>query len=365
MKRLSMLLGGLLLVAALVGCPGEKKSEEAVQEPTKPAAAEKAAKQDPLAAWQPKFDPSGAEYTYLLSNVSHPAIEGVSFGYRLRDKVWERSGGRLYVDFRPLSQLGQEKAVLSKLKLGAIQGMLCSSVAAANVADTLGIVNLPFVVDSFDKLDTFRNDPELFAEFSNSALGQGLKVVDVTGYGSYGWATKDPVRNLDDARKVNFRIAQAPVNADIYKAWGLKFTVMPWGDVPQALQTGVINGLDHTPIVCNLTRKFEVARYLTRIDYAQGLFIHLMNKAWFERLPADLQQILMEAIAEESAASRARTREQQQEQTAAAEAKGVEFFDLTEADRQKLIEMSAPVYKAWGEKIGVEYLQKVQQRLGN
>ncbi|MEZ4485648.1 MAG: TRAP transporter substrate-binding protein DctP [Syntrophotaleaceae bacterium] len=213
--------------------------------------------------------------------------------------------------------------------------------AAANVADTLGVVNLPFVVDSFDKLDIFRNDAELFGEFSNSALGQGLKVVDVTGYGSYGWATKEPVRNLEDARKVNFRIAQAPVNADIYKSWGLKFTVMPWGDVPQALQTGVIDGLDHTPIVCNLTRKFEVARYLTRIDYAQGLFIHLMNKAWFDRLPADLQQILMEVIAEESAASRARTRDQQEAQIAAAEANGVQFFELSEADRQKLIELSA------------------------
>ncbi len=363
MKRLSYLLGGLLLIVGLVGCPGEKKTAEAEKKPAQPAAEAPPAKQDPLAAWQPDFDPSGAEYTYLLSNVSHPAIEGVSAGYRIRDKVWERSGGRLYVDFRPLSQLGQEKAVLSKLKLGAIQGMLCSSVAAANVADTLGIVNLPFVIDSFDKLDTFRNDPELFDEFRNCALGQKLMVVDVTGYGSYGWATKEPVRTLEDARKVNFRIAQAPVNADTYKSWGLKFTVMPWGDVPQALQTGVIDGLDHTPIVCNLTRKFEVARYLTRIDYAQGLFVHLMNKSWFDRLPADLQEILLQVIVEESAASRARTRQQQQEQIAAAEAKGVEFIDLPEADRQQLVKLSEPLYETWGKKVGADYLQKVQQRL--
>lgn len=357
-------MGGLLLTALLVGCPGEKQTEKGTQD-SDPAAATQAKEQNPLEAWQPAFDPSGAEYTYLLSNVSHPAIEGVSVGYRIRDRVWERSGGRLYVDFRPLSQLGEERAVLSKLRLGAIQGVLCSSVAAANVADTLGIVNLPFVVDSFDKLETFRNDAELFDEFSNSALGQGLMVVDVTGHGSYGWATKKPVRNLDDARTINFRVAEAPVNTDIYKSWGLRFTVMPWGDVPQALQTGVIDGLDHTPIVCNLTRKFEVAGYMTRVDYAQGLFIHMMNKTWFERLPSDLQAILLEVITEESAASRARTRQQEMEQIAAAEAKGVKFFSLSEADRQQLIELSAPVYESWGEKIGVDYLQKVRQRLGD
>ena len=96
------------------------------------------AKDDPLANWQPKFDPSGAEFKYLLSCVGHPAIEGVAVGYRIRDKVWEKSNGRLYVDFRPLSLLGGEKDVIRKLQMGAIQGMMSSSVAAANVSNTLG-----------------------------------------------------------------------------------------------------------------------------------------------------------------------------------------------------------------------------------
>jgi len=328
-----------------------------------PALAEE--KADPLAAWKPKFDPSGAKYTYILSNVSHPAIEGIAVGYRIRDKVWERSGGRLYVDFRPLAQLGGEKDVISKLKLGAVQGMLSSSVAAANVADKLGIVNLPYVIDTFDKLDKFRNTPELFDEFRKSALPQGIMVVDITGYGTYGWATTTPVRNLEEAKGVNFRIAEAPVNADIYKAWALKFTVMPWPDVPQALQTGVINGLDHTPIVCNITKKFEVAKYFTAVDYAQGLFIHLMNKRWFDKLPADLQTILITAIEEESAAAREATRRQQEQQIADAKAKGIVFYSLAENDKKKLVELAAPVYQAWGAKIGPDYLSKVRKALGD
>jgi len=320
---------------------------------------------DPLAAWTPKFDPKGAQYTYLLSNVDHPAIEGIAVGYRIRDKVWERSGGRLFVDFRPLAQLGGERDVIQKLKMGAVQGMLCSSVAAVNVADKLGIVNLPFVIDSFDKLEKFRQTPELFNEFRDSALKQGIMVVDFTGYGPYGWATTVPVRSLEDARKVNFRVAQAPVNADIYKAWGLKFTVMPWPDVPQALQTGVINGLDHTPIVCSVTRKFDVAKHFTRLDYAQGLYIHLMNKAWFDKLPADLQKILLQTIEEESALARAATEKQQQEQIAEATSRGVEFLALAPAERAKLIELSAPVYEKWGPKVGSDYLQRVQSQLAN
>jgi TRAP-type C4-dicarboxylate transport system substrate-binding protein len=321
-------------------------------------------KKDPLAAWKPKFDPSGAEYTYILSNVSHPVIEGVGVGYRIRDAVWEKSGGRLYVDYRPLAQLGGEKDVISKLKLGAVQGMLSSSVAAANVSDRLGIVNLPYVIDTFDKLDQFRNNPELWVPFSNSALDSGLMVPDITGYGPYGWATTTPVRNLADAKTVNFRIAQAPVNADIYKAWGLKFTVLPWPDVPQALQTGVINGLDHTAIVCNITKKFTIAKYFTELNYAQGLFVHIMNKRWFDKLPADLQKVLMDAIADESAKTRELTKQQYSDQVAKAKEAGVEFISLSDADKATLVELAAPVYEAWGAKIGMDYFTKVRTTLG-
>ena len=63
-------------------------------------------KDDPFAAWKPKFDPAGAKYTYLLSTVAHPTINGVSVGYTIHDKVWEKTGGKIYVDFRPLGQLG-------------------------------------------------------------------------------------------------------------------------------------------------------------------------------------------------------------------------------------------------------------------
>ncbi|MDT8441152.1 MAG: TRAP transporter substrate-binding protein [Desulfuromonadales bacterium] len=327
-----------------------------------PAAAE--GKNDPLAKWQPSFDPSGAEYKYLLSCVGHPAIEGVGVGFRIRDKVWEKSGGRLYVDFRPLSLLGGEKDVISKLKLGAIQGMMSSSVAAANVADALGIVNLPYVVDTFEKLDRFRDTPDLWQPFRDAALASNIYVADITGYGSYGWASTTPVRSLAEAQAVNFRVAEAPVNLDLYKAWGLKFTVMPWPDVPQALQTGVIDGLDHTPIVCNISGKFNVAKHYTRLDYAQGLYIHLINQRWLNSLPADLRRILLDTIAEESGAARTLTRTQQEEQIAAAEKEnGVTFYELSGEDRGRLVEMASPVYDKWEEKIGRAYLSRVRAAL--
>ncbi|MGL1931178.1 MAG: TRAP transporter substrate-binding protein [Desulfotalea sp.] len=328
-----------------------------------PVVALAADKKDPLAAWQPKFDPSGAKYTYILSSVAHPVIEGVAAGYKIRDKVWEKTNGQIYVDFRPLAQLGGEKDVINKLNLGAVHGMLSSSVAAANVADKLGVVNLPYIVDTFDKLDTFRNTPELWEPYANSP--KKVVVTDFTGYGPYGWATTTPVKTIADAKGINFRIAEAPVNTDIYKAWGLKFTVMPWPDVPQALQTGVISGLDHTAIVCNVTKKFTIAKSFTDLNYAQGLYVHLTNKRWLKKLPEDLRVIFLEVIAEESAASRIATRAQYKEQVAKAKESGVEFIQLSEADIEQLKVLAEPVIEKWSKKIGPEYLATVREKLNS
>jgi len=322
------------------------------------------AKDDPLATWQPNFDPSRAEYKYLLSCVGHPAIEGVAVGFRIRDKVWEKSNGRLYVDFRPLSLLGGEKDVIRKLQMGAIQGMMSSSVAAANVSNTLGIVNLPYVIDTFDKLEKFRSNPDLWQPFRDAAINQKLVVADITGYGSYGWATKSAVRTLDEAKAINFRIAQAPVNVDFYKAWGLKFTVMPWPDVPQALQTGVITGLDHTPIVCSISGKFNVAKHYTQLDYAQGLYVHLINTRWLNQLPEDLRKILLETITEESAIARSLTRLQQAEQIQSAQSGGVSFYDLSQEEKARLMDLAKPMYDKWGERVGADYLRQVRATLG-
>ena len=93
--------------------------------------------------------------------VRHPAIEGFVVGFKIQDRIREESGGRIFVDFRPLSQLGGEKDVINKLKFGAVQGMMSSSVAAASFAPALGIVNLPYIVDSFYKFEQFRSNEQL------------------------------------------------------------------------------------------------------------------------------------------------------------------------------------------------------------
>ncbi len=314
-----------------------------------------AKKKPSLDKWKPAFDPSGAKYKCIVSNVSHPVIKGVYAGFAIRDELWKRTNGQIYLDYKPFSMLGGEVEVLGQLQMGAIQGMGVSSVAATNMGPRFGLVNLPFLINSFEKLDKFVASGKLFDHFMMAMDHQGIIGMDITGYGNYGWATTTPVRTLADAKKVKFRVAEAEVNQMLYKQWGLNAVVMPWPDVPVALKTGVIEGLDHTPMVCNITKKFEVAKYYTYINYAQGLFIWVFNKAWFNKLPADLQKIFKEVVHDVCAKIRKETKQQEIDQIAKAKAAGIEFISLSAADLKTLREQGNAVHEKYAEAINKLY----------
>ncbi len=327
-----------------------------------------------LDKWKPAFDPSTAKYRCIVSNVSHPVLKGVYAGFAIRDELWKRTNGQIYLDYKPFSMLGGEVEVLNQLQMGAIQGMSCSSVASTNLGPRFGLINLPFLVDSFEKLDKFIDSGKLFDHFLMAMDHQGIMAIDITGYGNYGWATTTPVKNIDDAKKVKFRIAEAAVNKMIYGEWGFNPVVMPWPDVPVALKQGVISGLDHTPSVCNITKKFEVAKYFTQINYAQGLFIWLFNKAWFNTLPPDLQKTFVEVVHEVAAKIRKETVTQEDEEIAKAKAAGIEFFKLSADEMAILKKKGDAVHKAYAQEINKlypadkyrldDYLKDVQKLLG-
>jgi TRAP-type C4-dicarboxylate transport system substrate-binding protein len=328
-----------------------------------------------LDKWKPAFDPSGAKFKCVVSNVSHPAIKGVYAGFAIRDELWKRTNGQIYVDYKPFSILGGEVEVLNQLQMGAIQGMACSSVAAPNMGPRFGLINLPFLVDSFEKLDKFVNSGQLFEHYMNAMDHQGIMGLDITGYGNYGWATTVPVRNLEDAKKIKFRIAEAAVNKLLYNEWGFNPVVMPWPDVPIALKQGVITGLDHTALVCNLDKKFDTAKYYTFVNYAQGLFLWIFNKAWFNSLPPDLQKTFKEVVHDVCAQMRKETVAQEAEQIELAKKnEGVEFITLSAEDLATLKKKGNPVHEKYAEEINklgpgdkyrpANFLKEVQDLLG-
>jgi TRAP-type C4-dicarboxylate transport system substrate-binding protein len=355
--RICILIAVLMLSLLLVfGCSGKQKVESQTME-------KKAA-----------VDSSSPKYRCIVSNLSHPIIKGVFAGFAIRDELIKRTNGQVYFDYKPLSELGIENEVLKKLQKGTIQGMAISPAAASVYGPRAHLLQLPFLVNSFDKLDRFIASGKLFDHLLMALDHRGIMGLDITGFGNYGWATTIPVRTIADSKKVRFRTGETVVNHLLYSEWGFHPVAIPWPDVPIALKKGIIQALDHTPMVCNITKKFEVCKYYTDINYAQGLFIWIFNKAWFNKLPKDLQDTFVDVVHEVCADIRKQTKQQEEDQIVQAKEYGVEFISLSENDTNYLRLQGNVVHEQLKSKINKlykgdkyrpdDYLRDVQNYLG-
>ena len=235
-------------------------------------------------------------------------------------------------------------------------------------------MNLPFLINTNEKLKRFIQNEALYNHFLMAMDHQGITGLGVSTYGSYGWATTTPIQTLSDIKKAKFRIAEAAVNQLTYKSWGVNPIPMPWTDVPVALKQGVITALDHTDLVCDLTRKFEVAKYFTQISYAKGLFIWIFNKAWLASLPEDLRQIFKETVRDVTAAYREQGVQQEIDVKQKIQKAGIQIFQLSDDEMATLMHKGDTVHQRYAPEINrlgpgdtyrpADYLKEVQDFLG-
>ena len=99
----------------------------------------------------------------------------------------------------------------------------------------------------------------------------------------------------------------------------------------------------------------SVAKYFTQINYAQGLFIWVFNKAWLAKLPADLREAFVSSVHDVCAASRVKSLTEENTNIEKAKASGVEFFQLSDGDMATLLQQSEGTYEKYAPEINKIY----------
>lgn len=229
-------------------------------------------------------------------------------------------------------------------------------------------------MNTFEKLEKFVGSGKLYEHYMMAMDHQGIMGLGITGYGVYGLATRRPIRTVVDARKIKIRTAEASVNQSMYRQWGFNPVVMPWPEVSTALKQSVIDALDHTPTVCNITKKFEFAKYYSHLDYSQGIFIWIFNKNWINRLPVGLQETFKQVVHDVCGDIRRQTIQEELDQIEFAKKGGVEFIDFNDADMALLKQKADAVHQQYRNEINSiyagdryrpsDYLKEVEDYLG-
>ena len=110
--------------------------------------------------------------------------------------------------------------------------------------------------------------------------------------------TKSPVKSLQELKGMELRVAGT--SAEILKLLGGTPVAMPQSETPEALQKGVVKGIVSS---LEILQDFKFAAYTpnaTLVDLPVVSFAVVMNKAKWEALPADIQQVMNDLVREQA-----------------------------------------------------------------
>ena len=198
------------------------------------------------------------------------------------------------------SQLGGDKELLQKLKLGTVDMALPSTVMSSE-ADLFGVFEMPYLVKDRSHMKKIENDL-FWKTLAPTVEPKGLKILAVweNGY-RHITNSKRPINTPDDLKGIKLRVPEGKWRVKMFQAYGANPSPMKFSEVFTALQTGVMDGQEN-PFTQIYSAKFqEVQKFLSLTGHVYTPAYATAGAKKWASLPADVRDGL-EAIARETQA---------------------------------------------------------------
>jgi tripartite ATP-independent transporter DctP family solute receptor len=249
-----------------------------------------------LAAMAP-IAPARAQDSFTLNiNTALSTDDPMYIGLEaLKAALEKRTGGKLQVKLFPGSQLGPDEAVLEQARAGASVAVLVDGGRLAPFVKEFGILGAPYLADNFDELRKVVTSPMFEGWVKKLRDASGHQVFAFNWFqGDRHLLTNKPVKVPDDLKGVRMRTPGAPVWLETVRAMGATPTPMPWAEVYSALQLKAIDAAEAQHPAVWGSRLYEVVKHITKTSHFQLITGLVGSRAWYDKLPADMQTALRE-----------------------------------------------------------------------
>ena len=211
-------------------------------------------------------------------------------------KAAELTKGKVKVEVYANSTLYKDKEEMEALQLGAVQ-MLAPSLAKFGPLGVkeFEVFDLPFIFSDYDALRKVTNGP-VGKMLLSKLEPKGIRGLAYWDNGFKSFSANTPIKTPADLKGKKMRIQSSKVLEEQMRSVGSLPQVMAFSEVYQALQTGVVDGTEN-PISNLYTQKMhEVQKHLTLTEHGYLGYAVIVNKKFWDGLPADVRGQLEEAM---------------------------------------------------------------------
>ncbi|MCK1655635.1 TRAP transporter substrate-binding protein [Bradyrhizobium sp. 149] len=281
---------------------------------------------------------------------------------KFKELAEKYTGGKVKVEVYPNSTLYKDKEELEALQLGSVQMLAPSNSKFGPLGiREFEVFDLPYILPDLKTLRKVTEGP----------LGlRLLKLLDskgITGlaYWDNGFKQMSANKKLvtpADYQGVKFRIQSSRVLQAQFKALSSLPQVMAFGEVYQALQTGVVDGQENTWSNIYTQKMHEVQKYITESNHGYIGYVVIVNKKFWDDLPADIRDQLTKAMKEATDFNNTQSQKENEDALAEIRKSGKsEIIKLTPEQDEAMRKAMEPVYKDAAGRVGQPLIDEFQK----
>lgn len=255
-----------------------------------------------------------------------------------------RSGGRIDVTVAPSAQLGDDAAMVTALRTGALDLSANSQGAVSSAVPEYAAYGMPFLFSTPDQAFQLLDGP-LGKELADKSAAKGMVVL---GYWDNGIRhmtnSKHAITKVADMKGLKMRTPPDAVLVDIMQALGAEAQQIKFAELYVALQQGVVDGQENPLVNFHASKLYEVQKHLTLTSHMFQMTPLLISKRSWDRLNDADRKALTEAAAEATALQRKLSSEADARLLEDLKAKGVQVSNV---DKVEFTRATVKVQEKW------------------
>jgi C4-dicarboxylate-binding protein DctP len=205
----------------------------------------------------------------------------------------------------------------------------------------------------------------MMAEINNKLKDKGVEPLAYWDNGATVYTANKPLIDPDDFRGLKMRSQGGKVNDAVARQLGALPQIIAFGELYQALQTGVVDGEDNVPSNIWTQKFYDVQKYLTVSFHGRVTYSLITNQKFWDSLPPDIRPGLDRAVQESTQFFDDTAAKDNVDALEKIKAGGkVEVHVLTATEKQAWIAKLMPVHKEMEGRFGKDFIEKIYKASG-
>lgn len=278
----------------------------------------------------------------------------------LKEYLEDESNGRLNLEPYFGGALGGERDAAEGVSIGTVHLTNIDSGIVGGYDPAFYVLAMPYLFD--DKNDYYSKlDGELGQILRERAEAVGFKLYGFSDAGTRQISnTKQTVRSPEDMSGMVLRVPESDISIKTFEAFGANPTPMDFGEIYTALQQGTIDGMENSTEILYTVGFMEVQDYLTLTGHQETPLPIIGSLEFYNSLPEDLQQILVDGIALAEQFNRERIQESEEDMKNRMVEEGIEITELSDEELEVFKQAVEPLYTEFTSIVGEDILQLAQ-----